>query len=182
MMKVSGDENKAIYSGKEVDETYLGDTGSAASDEIVKMKQDYAKALESDPKLQKIGKEILVAEGKKVYTNNCSMCHQLTGEGISGVFPPLAKSDYLQKRAGAKNREEFIAIPRHGLSGPIKVNNVDYNSVMPGLSQMSDDEVAAVLSYITNSWGNSAAAFSVEEVKKARSALESMKSESDKKE
>jgi nitrite reductase (NO-forming) len=176
MMKVSGEENKAIYSGKEVDETYLGDAVSGASDEISKMKQDYADALKSDPKLQKMGKEILIAQGKKVYTNNCSMCHQLNGEGVTGVFPPLAKSDYLTKRANAKSREELIAIPRHGVTGPIKVNGVDYNSAMPGLSQMTDDEVAAVLSYISNSWGNTAPAISIEEVQKAQSVQESMKS------
>jgi len=175
MMKVSGDDNKVIYSGKEVDETYLGSAGSGVSAEISKLKQEYAKALAADPKLKKMGKEILMAEGKKVFTNNCQMCHQPNGEGIAGVFPPLAKSDYLQKLASATNRDKLIAIPRNGLSGPIKVNNADYNNVMPGLSQMTDEEVAAVLTYITNSWDNTAPAISVEEVKKSKITENAMK-------
>src|SRR5690606_39218198 len=115
--------------------------------------------------------EILIADGKTIYANNCFMCHGQAGEGVSGVFPPLAKADYLAKLASEKNRDKLISIPLNGLSGKVTVNGKEYNSVMPALSTLSDKDVAAVLTFITNSWGNSAKEFSVEEVKAAKAAL-----------
>lgn len=174
MMKVSGEENKEIYSGKEVDETYLGEQGSSTTQgEIGKLKQEYETALKESPKLQKLSKEILVAEGKKIFAANCLMCHQGNGEGVQNVFPPLAKSDYLMKLAGQPNRQQLISIPTQGLAGKITVNGADYTSVMPGLSNLGDQNVAAVLTYITNSWGNNAQPFSLEEVRKARIEIQS---------
>lgn len=170
MLKVSGPENKAIYSGKEVDDIYLG--GQASTDgNGKKLREEYQRAVENDPKLMKLSKEILVADGAKVFAANCAMCHQANGEGIEGVFPPLAKSDYLTKLASGKNREGLVGIIVNGLSGKITVNGKDYNSVMPPLSTLSDRQVAEVLTFITNSWGNKAEAFSVNEVRAARSVL-----------
>lgn len=171
MLKVSGDENKTIYSGKEVDEIYLGDSASSSS-EVKKLRQEFSTAVKSDPKLQRLTKELLIAEGKKVYSASCFMCHQLAGEGIPSVFPPLAKSDYLTKLATEK-REDLVAILHQGKSGKIVVNGIEYNGVMPPLASMSDQEVAAVLTFVTNSWGNSAKPFSVEEVAAIRANLES---------
>ncbi|GAB3166871.1 c-type cytochrome [Telluribacter humicola] len=90
-----------------------------------------------------------IARGKEVYTNNCVACHQATGEGVEGVFPPLAKSDYL-----IKTPEKAIHAIKFGLQGAIEVNGVEYDNMMPepGLSQA---EVADVMNYIMNSWGNS---------------------------
>lgn len=170
MMKVSGDENKAIYSGKEVDEVYLGDAAVGGED-VSKLKQDYEKAVETDPKLQKLSKDILMAEGAKVFAGNCSMCHQANGEGVAGVFPPLAKSDYIAARA-EKSRDELIGIALKGLQGKITVNGSEYNGVMPQVSNMHDADVASVLTYISNSWGNKAKPFSVDEVRSARGTLE----------
>ena len=89
-----------------------------------------------------------IARGSEIYTNFCMNCHLPNGEGIENTFPPLAKSDYLMK-----NREKSIRGIKYGQSGEIIVNGVTYNSTMvaPGLS---DDEVADVMNYITNSWGN----------------------------
>ena len=171
MLKVTGPENKAIYSGKEVDQVYLGGVSGEGNAELSKLKSDYEKTVKSDSKLQKLSKEILIAEGKKIYAANCAMCHQAGGEGVAGVFPPLAGSDYLNKLSGAKNRDSLIAIPINGLNGPITVNGKEYNSAMPALTVLSEPEVAAVLTYVTNSWGNSAEAFSAEEVGKAKTAL-----------
>ncbi len=170
MMKVSGADNKEVYSGKEVDETYLGEQAdaSASQREIGKLKTEYEEALKESPKLQKISKQLLMAEGKKVYASNCLMCHQAGGEGVSAVFPPLVKSDYLSKLASEKDRQHLISIPLNGLSGKISVNGAEYNSAMPAIANLSDADVAAVLTYITNSWGNNAAPFSTEEVRKAR--------------
>ncbi|MBN8549341.1 MAG: nitrite reductase, copper-containing [Deltaproteobacteria bacterium] len=171
MLKVAGAENKAIYSGKEVDEVYLGSVGDKSAMEASKLRKEYAAAVKEDPKLQKLSKEILMAEGKTAYNNNCFMCHGMNGEGVPGVFPPLAKSDYMMKRAGQKNREDLIGIPINGLTGKIQVNGKDYDSVMPALTGLNDQAVAAVLTFITNSWGNSAKPFSPEEVRAAKAAL-----------
>lgn len=171
MLKVSGPENKEIYSGQEIDTVYLGTAGSTGAQEARKLRKEYEAAIKEDPKLRKLTKEILLVEGKNVYTNNCFMCHGQEGEGVPGVFPPLAKSDYLVKHSAGKNRDFLIGIPINGLSGKITVNGKDYDTVMPGLSNLTEQEVAAVLTYVTNSWGNEAKPFSVEEVRAAKAAL-----------
>ena len=89
-----------------------------------------------------------VQRGKSVYTKNCTVCHMANGEGISKVFPPLAKSDYLMEdlsRAGG--------IILNGKKGAIEVNGVTYKGMMAGFS-LSDQELADVVNYISNSWGN----------------------------
>jgi nitrite reductase (NO-forming) len=171
MLKVAGAENKAIYSGKEVDEAYLGGLMEGGGQKVAALTKEYNQAIKDDPKLQKLSKEILVVEGKKVFGNNCSMCHGVNGEGVAGVFPPLAKSDYLSKLASAESRDALIGIPTNGLTGKVTVNGTEYNGVMPALSALSEDELAAVLTFVTNSWGNSAKPVSVEEVRKAKAAL-----------
>jgi mono/diheme cytochrome c family protein len=104
-----------------------------------------------------------IIRGEKVYTANCQSCHMPAGEGITGVFPPLAKSDYLmndQKRA--------IRSVLHGVSGEITVNSVKYNMDMPAQNALSDEEVADVLNYIQNNWGNKAKAVTPAQVKAER--------------
>ena len=88
-------------------------------------------------------------DGAALYQLNCAVCHNAAGEGIAGIFPPLAKADYLMA-----DKERSIRIVLQGLSGPIKVNGVDYNNVMPGQLTLNDDQVAAILTYVRNSWGN----------------------------
>lgn len=91
-----------------------------------------------------------VQRGKKVYTSNCAVCHMANGQGIANVFPPLAQSDYLMEdidRAGA--------VIRNGLKGKVVVNKTSYTGMMAGFS-LSDQELADVVNYITNSWGNKA--------------------------
>ena len=79
----------------------------------------------------------------------CFACHQPNGEGIPNAFPPLAKSDYLNADV-----DRSIGILLHGLSGEVVVNGKSYNSIMPA-QQMNDSEIANVLTFIYNSWGNS---------------------------
>jgi len=79
------------------------------------------------------------------------------------VFPPLAKSDYL-----LSNPERAIGIVMNGLAGPVRVNGNLYNSVMPPMSQLADDEIANILTYALNSWGNSDGVVSKEQVAKVR--------------
>ena len=86
--------------------------------------------------------------GQEIYTDFCVSCHLPNGAGVRKVYPPLAKSDYLQK-----HRVESIKAIKYGLSGEIIVNGEKYNNVMTSLG-LSNDEIADVMNYITNSWGN----------------------------
>jgi mono/diheme cytochrome c family protein len=93
-------------------------------------------------------KSASIARGKTVYMDFCITCHMGNGEGVSGIFPPLAKSDYLMK-----NREESIRSIKYGQKGEIFVNGIKYNGMMPSPG-LSSEEIADVMNYINNSWGN----------------------------
>ncbi|MHA4742416.1 c-type cytochrome [Dyadobacter sp. MSC1_007] len=90
-----------------------------------------------------------IERGKMVYSENCITCHMGTGEGVTATFPPLAKADYLMNTP-----EAAIRAVKFGLAGKIKVNGVDYDNMMPNPG-IDNDEIADVLNYIMNSWGNS---------------------------
>ena len=89
-----------------------------------------------------------ITDGEEIYQEFCIQCHLDTGEGVSGVFPPLAKSDYL-----INNIEMSIRGLKYGLSGPIVVNGEEYNGLMQDQG-LYDIESADVMNYILNSWGN----------------------------
>lgn len=90
-----------------------------------------------------------VARGKDVYITQCMGCHQANGEGLSGVYPPLAGSDHL-----TKNQDKSIAIILNGQNEEITVNGTKYSVPMPALNSLTDQEVADVLNYMGQSWGN----------------------------
>lgn len=89
-----------------------------------------------------------IERGSEIYTDFCISCHLPNGNGVERIYPPLAKSDYLMK-----NREASIKGIKYGQEGEIIVNGKKYNSNMAALG-LSDNEVADVMNYITNSWGN----------------------------
>ena len=93
---------------------------------------------------------------------NCAACHQANGQGIPKAFPPLVRSDYLNA-----DKVRAIRTVTGGLQGPITVNGEKYNGVMPAWT-LSDEDVAAVLSYIYGSWGNSGKEVSAKDVKTHR--------------
>jgi len=98
---------------------------------------------------QKDSLEISINNGKSIYNDFCIICHMHDGKGQKGIFPPLAKSDYL-----FKNMEESIkAIKFGGIDGEIVVNGIKYDTRMERLG-LYDDEIADVMNYILNSWGN----------------------------
>ncbi|MCU7494862.1 MAG: nitrite reductase, copper-containing [Ignavibacteria bacterium] len=164
---VEGAENKTIYSGKQSDEIYLGSTEKEegniqqaapggnipVGNEPVSGKQGGATPMDA---------KSLMATGQQVFAQNCVSCHQTNGQGIPNVFPPLAKSDFLMA-----DKERSIRIAMHGLTGPVTVNGKTYNNTMPQLS-LTDQQIAAVVSYIRNSFGNKGDMVSVEEVKRVR--------------
>lgn len=89
-----------------------------------------------------------ISGGAEIYNNFCASCHLSNGEGIKGVFPPLKNSDWLKEK-----RKESIHAVKFGLRGPITVNGVEYDNLMPALG-LSDQEIANVMNYIYSSWGN----------------------------
>ena len=154
MLQVEGEKNKVIYSGEIRDDIYLpegpGIQTMPTTDEIV----------ESDIPAKSFKEQMEF--GKQAYMQTCFACHQGEGQGIAHAFPPLAKSDYLNADV---NRA--IDIVLHGLTGEITVNGEKYNSVMTRQS-LSTDEVANVLTYVYNSWGNSGQVVTKEMVDKVK--------------
>jgi len=156
IMEVVGDARADIYSGKQADESYIGDqVGSLAP---------VAAAAEAKA-AGNLTKEQQVAAGQVLFKGTCSVCHQDNGQGLPDVFPPLAQSDYL-----LKNPKRGIEIALNGLTGPVTVNGKAFNSVMPPMSQLNDDEIANILTYVLNSWGNDGGAISKEDVQKVRAS------------
>lgn len=101
--------------------------------------------------------------GKKVYDSVCLVCHMADGAGIRGMHPPLAKTDWVNG-----DKERLIEITLNGMSGKIEVNGQTYNGLMPPHSHLSDKQIADVLTYVRQSFGNSASEITVEEVQKVR--------------
>ncbi|MSR65851.1 MAG: c-type cytochrome [Pedosphaera sp.] len=101
--------------------------------------------------------------GRDLYVRNCFVCHQFNGQGVAGVFPPLAKSDLI-----ATNLERAVKAVVEGLSGEIVVNRKKYDGAMPPVA-INDEEVADVFTYVLNSWDNAGGAISAAQVKDVRS-------------
>ncbi len=158
ILKADGPERKDLYSGKEVDAMYLGDQVAGTDRTPITTAAAAFKA-------GTLTKEEQIAAGKVLFAGTCSTCHQPDGSGMEGVFPPLAKSDYI-----AKDPKRLPSIITHGLAGPIKVNGKDYNSLMPPMAQLTDDEVANISTYVLNSWGNPGGQISRDDAKAARAA------------
>ena len=103
-------------------------------------------------------------QGKKVFTQICIACHQSAGQGIPGVFPPLAGSDWANG-----SEERIIRIVLHGLNGKITVSGKDFENAMASLGgTLKDEQIANVLTYVRQEWGNNAPAVSAETVAKIR--------------
>jgi glucose/arabinose dehydrogenase/mono/diheme cytochrome c family protein len=100
--------------------------------------------------------------GGEIYLAKCALCHQVGGKGVPPIYPPLAQSDWLMA-----DRVRAIKVLCEGLEGPIVVNGVRYENAMPA-QVLNDQEVADVLTYSVNSWGNEAPAFTADEVRAAR--------------
>jgi len=144
-------ENKLVYPGKISDEVYLP--------EGTRIRMGEAPPGIAPP--AKTKKELL-ERGRGVYAANCAACHQANGQGIPKAFPPLVRSDYLNA-----DKVRAIRTVTGGLQGPISVNGEKYNGVMPAWT-LSDEDVAAVLSHVYSSWGNSGKEVSAKDVKTHR--------------
>lgn len=151
MLKAEGEEDHVIYSGKQNDLVYAAE-GSA----IQKMPGQQAPV---QPVANTL--EDRVKAGQLVFTRNCAACHQATGVGVKGAFPPLAGSDFLKSPA------TVATVVANGLGGQITVNGETYNGAMPKLG-LSDEEIANVSTFVMNTWKNSGGQISPAEVAKLR--------------
>ncbi len=167
MLKVAGDADRVIYSGKEIDAVYIGsaaDAGSASVKREAELKAQIAAEIKSNPAIAGLTKEMQIEKGKQVYMGLCFACHQPDGKGLPNVFPPVAGSDFM-----LADRERAVRIVLKGLAGPITVNGKKYDSAMPAQeASLTDAQIADVLTYIYNSWGNTGDAFTTDQVKAVR--------------
>ncbi|HEY9855735.1 MAG TPA: cytochrome c [Stenomitos sp.] len=104
-----------------------------------------------------------VKKGEELYTANCASCHQATGEGMAGTFPPLAGSEFTNGPA-----KDHITIVLKGKSGPITVKGQQYNGAMPPFAQLTDEEIADIISYERTTWGNKGGMVTADDVKALR--------------
>ena len=105
--------------------------------------------------------------GKKVFTQTCVVCHQTTGLGVPGQFPPLVGSEWVLSQ-GWHGDNHLVKNVLYGLQGPVMVKNMPFNNAMAPWNQLSDQQIAAVLTYIRSEWGNNAPAITPEFVTKVR--------------
>lgn len=102
-------------------------------------------------------------DGKQIYSAKCIACHQASGNGVAGVFPPLAASEWV-----LGDEKILTHILLHGVNGEMVVKGVTYKGAMPAWKTLSDDELAAVLTYIRSDWGNTAAPIKAQTIKLER--------------
>ena len=107
-------------------------------------------------------KESMV-RGEKLYATNCQSCHMANGKGVANAFPPLAKSDYLME-----DKIRSIKQVLYGAQGKMVVNGKTYNGQMMAYDMLSNQEIADVLNYIRNTWGNNGEIVKPSEVAKVR--------------
>lgn len=111
-----------------------------------------------------------LSRGQTVYMQVCFACHQPTGLGLPGMFPPLAGSDW----TSAKKPDRMIRMVLHGFTGPITINGKPFTSPAPLMppqgAALSDTQIADVLTFVRNSFGNKADAVTPEQVKAIREA------------
>jgi nitrite reductase (NO-forming) len=136
MLRVTGPEMVAIYSGRQSEGIYRPEGGAV---QVVPGTPALARARTRDER---------VTFGRRVYDQNCVACHQRNGAGLPPAFPPLAQSDFLNA-----DKRRAIGVLIGGLQGSITVNGITYNGVMPAL-RLDDDDIASVLTYVYSQWGN----------------------------
>ncbi len=108
-----------------------------------------------------------VAYGERVYALRCQTCHQADGSGVEGAFPPLKPNEWVQS-----DRGRLIRLVLHGVQGEIEVQGTTYQGIMPAFGYLNDDEIAAVLTYVRQSFGNDTTAVAPDQVAAVRADTE----------
>ena len=153
ILAVGGAADSSVYSGRIGEGVYHPEGGAVQSVPGAAVPQARAQ-----------GRQQQIAFGERVFTQICAACHQPTGQGLAGAFPPLAGSDYLNA-----DTRRAIGVVIRGLSGPVTVNGAAYNSMMPAVS-LTDEDVANVLTYVYGQWGNNGTTVSPDLVRQVRAA------------
>jgi nitrite reductase (NO-forming) len=151
MIKVDGEPDTLVYSGKRHDRVYLPEGGTPQT-----------MPDQGQPLAAAANKEERIKRGENVFTANCVACHQANGQGIPAAFPPLAASDFLNA-----DKARSIKTVVHGLTGEVTVNGQKFNSVMPALA-LNDEDVANVLTYVYSAWNNNGTEITPKDVAEVR--------------
>lgn len=100
--------------------------------------------------------------GQKLYITHCQNCHGAKGEGLGTLYPPLTDSTYLQQ-----NRKQLASIVKFGMQGPIEVAGKTFDNAMPGIKELSNIEIAYILTYVTTTFGKDTKTYTQEEVQES---------------
>ncbi len=140
-----------------------GGEGTKKADDSTAVKEEAQE--QAAPEANDVAEAADYSAGEAIYTGKgiCSTCHQLTGEGVAPAFPPLANADYL-----LADKTRAIKQTIYGSKTPITVNGVEYPGGAMTVVDLTDQEVADVVNYILNSWGNNGGTVTVDDVKAAR--------------
>ena len=112
------------------------------------------------------GLKASVDRGQKVYVTHCMGCHQADGAGVPKMNPPLIKTKWV-----VGDKKELISVILKGMTDPIEIDDEEYHNPMPPLAHLTDQEIADVLTYVRNNFGNKASAVTPAEVKNVRTKL-----------
>ena len=133
----------------------------------VQKKPVQPKTLSSKPSgASTTGMKASLERGKNLYATHCLPCHQADGGGVPNMNPPLIKTKWV-----LGDKKKLITVVLKGLNDPIEIGDDEFHNPMPPQAQLTDQEIADVLTYIRNNFGNKAPAVTPAEVKAARAKL-----------
>jgi len=150
-LAVSGEEDGNVFTGQQLERVYQPEGGAI---------QELPQEERTIPTAETMQERIEF--GRETYMSVCQACHMADGSGIEGAFPPLAESDYLNE-----DLDRAVSAVVHGLQGEIVVNGETYNGVMPR-QNLTDEEVANVMTYVLNNFGNDGGEVTPEQVQRVR--------------
>jgi nitrite reductase (NO-forming) len=107
-----------------------------------------------------------IKRGEQVYIINCLNCHMFSGEGVPGTYPPLLMNDSI-----ARNIQGNINVILLGQKGMVNANGESYEAEMPAQAYLTDEQIADVLNYVMNNWGNKGPVYSPDQVKTLRDKM-----------
>lgn len=107
-----------------------------------------------------------IESGKKVYEQYCLSCHQVDGNGVPMMNPPLVKTKWV-----LGNKKQLIGIVLKGFNDEIEINGQTFSNPMPSQAHLNDQEIADVLTFVRNSFGNKASGVAVNDVKSVRATI-----------
>lgn len=170
-LKVTGEAKELVFTGKQSDSLFTGEaiptpviTKTSTSASVSAVAPSAQAGPESASKV--VGMAAQLERGKSVYQQTCFVCHQPNGLGVPNQIPPLAGSDYLKR-----DQAELIHLVVQGHTGEIVVNGKTYNATMIPQGNLSDQQIADVLTFVRNSWGNSGKAVDTDTVRTERNQM-----------